>query len=117
MATAVEQCSDEAGIAWPVSIAPFHAVITPVNTKDEELVKAATQLYSQLEAAGIETLLDDRDERAGVKFNDADLIGIPYRITVGKKIKEGKVELLTRATRQSEDCALDAVVARLTAQV
>jgi prolyl-tRNA synthetase len=116
MAAAVEQHGDEAGIAWPVSIAPFHAVITPVNTKDAELVKTATQLYSQLEAAGIETLLDDRDERAGVKFNDADLIGIPYRITVGKKIKEGKVELMTRATRQSEDVAIDAVLARLTAQ-
>jgi prolyl-tRNA synthetase len=116
MAAAVEQFSDEAGIAWPVSIAPFHAVITPVNTKDEELVKAATRLYTELEAVGVEVLLDDRDERAGVKFNDADLIGIPYRITVGKKIKEGKVELMTRATRQSEDVALDAVVARLTAQ-
>nr|AUN36922.1 bacterial type prolyl-tRNA synthetase [uncultured bacterium] len=113
MAAAVELSSDEAGIIWPASIAPFHVIITPVNIKDETLVGVAEKIYDELQAAGIEALLDDRDERAGVKFNDADLIGVPYRLTVGKKIKEGKVELMTRATRQSEDVAVDAVTQTL----
>lgn len=110
MAVAVELHSDEAGIVWPAAIAPFHVVITVVNIKDQTLVEAAERIYAELEAAGVDALLDDRDERAGVKFNDADLIGVPYRITVGKKIKEGKVELMTRAARQSEDVAVDSVV-------
>ena len=110
MAAAVESSNDDAGIIWPVSIAPFHVVVTPVNIKDAEILNAAERIYSDLNAAGVEALLDDRDERAGVKFNDADLIGVPYRITVGKKIKEGKVELLARATRQSEDVSVDSIV-------
>lgn len=113
MTAVAELSNDEAGIIWPASIAPFHVIITPVNIKDETLVSAAEKIYGELEAAGIEALLDDRDERAGVKFNDADLIGVPYRLTVGKKIKEGKVELMTRATRQSEDVAIDAVTQTL----
>ncbi|HXG65175.1 MAG TPA: proline--tRNA ligase [Blastocatellia bacterium] len=117
MVAAVELYNDEAGIIWPAAIAPFHVVITPVNVKDQELLGAAEKIYAELEAAGIEALLDDRDERAGVKFNDADLIGVPYRITVGKKIKEGKVELLTRATRASEDVAVDAVIQTLRAKL
>lgn len=110
MAAAVESCHDDAGIAWPPSIAPFHVVVTPVNIKDQELFGTAQRIYDELVKAGIEALLDDRDERAGVKFNDADLIGIPYRITVGKKIKEGKVELMTRSSRQSEDISIESVV-------
>jgi len=110
IAAAVELCNDQAGIMWPASIAPFHVVVTPVNIKDPDILSAAERIYDELSAAGIETLLDDRDERAGVKFNDADLIGVPYRITVGKKIKEGKIELFTRATRQSEDVSVDTVV-------
>lgn len=113
MAAAVELHSDEAGIVWPASVAPFHVVITVVNIKDQALVEAAERIYAELEAAGIEALLDDRDERAGVKFNDADLIGVPYRVTVGKKIKEGKVELMTRAARQSEDVVVDSIVESL----
>jgi prolyl-tRNA synthetase len=113
LVAAVELYNDEAGIVWPASIAPFHTVITPVNIKDGDQFRVAQELYEQLDSAGIEVLLDDRDERAGVKFNDADLIGIPFRITVGKKVKEGKVELMTRAARQSEDVALDAVVSVL----
>jgi len=109
MAAAVESCHDDAGIAWPPSIAPFHVVVTPVNIKDQELFGTAQRIYDGLVKAGIEALLDDRDERAGVKFNDADLIGIPYRITVGKKIKEGKVELMTRSSRQSEDISIESV--------
>ncbi|HLF84332.1 MAG TPA: proline--tRNA ligase [Blastocatellia bacterium] len=110
MSAAVELYNDDAGISWPASIAPFHVVLTPVNIKDRELLAAAERIYDDLGKTGIEALLDDRDERAGVKFNDADLIGVPYRITVGKKIKEGKVELFTRATRQSEDAPVDSVV-------
>jgi len=110
MSAAVELYNDQAGISWPASIAPFHVVLTPVNIKDQELLGVAERIYDDLCKAGIEALLDDRDERAGVKFNDADLIGVPYRITVGKKIKEGKVELFTRATRQSEDVPVDSVV-------
>jgi prolyl-tRNA synthetase len=110
MSAAVELYNDQAGISWPASIAPFHVVLTPVNIKDQELLGVAERIYDDLGKAGIEALLDDRDERAGVKFNDADLIGVPYRITVGKKIKEGKVELFTRATRQSEDVPVDSVV-------
>jgi prolyl-tRNA synthetase len=110
MSAAVELFNDQAGISWPVSIAPFHVVLTPVNIKDQELLAAAERIYDELGKSGIETLLDDRDERAGVKFNDADLIGVPLRITVGKKIKEGKVELFTRSTRQSEDVPVESVV-------
>ena len=110
MSAAVELYHDEAGISWPASIAPFHVVVTPVNIKDQQLLAAAERIYDDLRKAGVETVLDDRDERAGVKFNDADLIGVPYRVTVGKKIKEGKVELFTRATRQSEDVPVDSVV-------
>jgi prolyl-tRNA synthetase len=113
MAAAVELYSDEAGIVWPVAIAPFHVIVTPVNIKDDELLSVAERVYSELEAAGIEVLLDDRDERAGVKFNDADLIGVPYRITVGKKIKEGKVELMTRAVRSSEEVAIESAASSL----
>ena len=110
MSAAVELYNDDAGIVWPASIAPFHVVVTPVNVKDNQLLEAAERLYDELGNAGLEALLDDRDERAGVKFNDADLIGVPYRITIGKKIKESKVELFTRSTRQSEDVLADSIV-------
>jgi prolyl-tRNA synthetase len=110
LAAAVESSHDDAGIIWPQSIAPFHVVVTPVNVKDSQLLDAAWRIYDALNEARVEALLDDRDERAGVKFNDADLIGVPYRITVGKKFKQGKVELLTRATRKSEDVDVDSVV-------
>jgi prolyl-tRNA synthetase len=113
LVAAVELYNDEAGIVWPPSIAPFHAIITPVNIKDSDHARISSEIYQQLEAAGIEVLLDDRDERAGVKFNDADLIGIPFRITVGKKVKDGMVELMTRATRKSDDVPLDSIVAEI----
>jgi prolyl-tRNA synthetase len=117
MVAAVELFNDEAGIIWPAAIAPFEVVITPVNVRDAALLAAAEKLYSDLAAAGLDVLLDDRDERAGVKFNDADLIGVPFRVTVGKKMKDGKVELLTRATRQAEDLAVDALVDALRARL
>jgi prolyl-tRNA synthetase len=82
--------------------------------KQDELRQAGEQLYEKLQHAGLEVLLDDRDERAGVKFKDADLIGIPYRVTIGKKIAEGVVELFDRRTKQSEDVKIAEVVQRLT---
>ncbi len=117
IAAAVESFHDKAGIAWPASIAPFHVVVTPVNIKDQELFGTAQRVYDELVKAGIEALLDDRDERAGVKFNDADLIGVPYRITIGKKVKEGKVELMTRSTRESEDVSIESVVPVIAAKL
>lgn len=114
LAAAIELHHDEAGIIFPITIAPFHIIISPLNSKDEEIRRTADQIYDQLRAIGIEVLYDDRDERAGVKLNDADLIGIPFRITVGqKKLKEGKVEFYDRATRKAEDVAVDAVVAHV----
>jgi prolyl-tRNA synthetase len=88
-------------------------VVTITNVKDEKLREEGEKLYKDLQHAGLEVLLDDRDERAGVKFKDADLIGIPYRITVGKKIAEGMVELFDRRAKQSEDAKLSEVVAKV----
>ena len=103
MAALVELHHDDAGITWPVPVAPFELVITVVNSRDVASGEAAGQLESALRGAGIEVLLDDRDERAGVKFKDADLIGIPYRITVGPKgLAEGKVELMGRRDRRTQ---------------
>jgi prolyl-tRNA synthetase len=113
MAAAIELHHDADGIIWPRAIAPFDVVVTVTNIKQQELTEAGERLYADLRRAGLEVLLDDRDERAGVKFKDADLIGIPYRITVGKKIAEGTVELFERATKQSTDVKLDEVVARV----
>jgi len=107
---AIEQNNDANGIIWPKSISPFDVVITITNIKDEKLREAAEKLYTDLRHAGLEVLLDDRDERAGVKFKDADLIGIPFRITLGKKIGDGVVELFDRRAKQSEDVKLDEVV-------
>lgn len=97
-AAAVERYHDENGIIWPVAIAPYHVVIVPVNTKDEQQMRVAEEIYEKLLSQGIEAVLDDRDERPGVKFKDADLIGFPYRITVGKTIEQGLVEFKTRST-------------------
>jgi prolyl-tRNA synthetase len=110
---AIEQNHDADGIVWPRSITPFDVVVTITNIKDEKLRDAGEKLYADLRAAGLDVLLDDRDERAGVKFKDADLIGIPYRITIGKKIGDGVVELFDRRAKQSEDAKLDDVVARV----
>lgn len=97
-AAAIEAHHDEHGIKWPLSIAPYHVVIVPVNILDEVQMKVANALYETLKNAGVEVVIDDRDERAGVKFKDADLIGFPFRITVGKTISEGLVECKIRAT-------------------
>ena len=96
MASIIEQHHDENGIVWPLSVAPYHVSVIPVNVKDEEQIKVANELYEELKAMGVEVLLDDRNERAGVKFKDSELMGIPMRITVGKKIGDGEVEFKLR---------------------
>jgi prolyl-tRNA synthetase len=113
MASAIELHHDEDGIIWPAAIAPFDAVVTVTNVKQENLREAGEKLYAELMQAGLDVLLDDRDERAGVKFKDADLIGIPRRITIGKKIADGMVELFDRRAKRSEDVPLSEVVQRL----
>jgi prolyl-tRNA synthetase len=110
---AVEQSYDKDGIIWPVAIAPYHVVIVVPNVSDSKQMEVAQQLYKELNAVGIETLLDDRNERAGVKFKDADLVGIPYRLVSGRAIKSGKVELVERATHESGEVPLDGVVSLL----
>jgi len=110
---AVEQSHDEKGIIWPRTIAPFDVVVTITNIKQDNLREAGEKLYHDLQRVGLDVLLDDRDERAGVKFNDADLIGIPYRITVGKKAADGVVELFDRRTKQSEDVKISEVIAQV----
>ncbi|MDB9538544.1 proline--tRNA ligase [Anabaenopsis tanganyikae CS-531] len=108
--SAVEQSYDKDGIIWPVAIAPYHAIVTIPNVKDAQQVEVAEKLYTELNKAGVETLLDDRDERAGVKFKDADLIGIPYRIVTGRAINNGKVEVVKRATHETQEIAIEEVV-------
>jgi len=110
---AIEQNNDADGIIWPRSVTPFDAIVTITNVKDEKVRGAGEQLYGDLQRAGLDVLLDDRDERAGVKFKDADLIGIPYRVTIGRKISDGQVELFDRRAKQSEDVSLSDVVSRL----
>jgi prolyl-tRNA synthetase len=110
---AVEQSYDKDGIIWPVAIAPYHAIICVPNVGDAAQMEVAEKLYSELNAAGIETLFDDRNERAGVKFKDADLIGIPYRIVTGRSLKDGKVEVVERATKKAEEIAIEQVLPTL----
>jgi prolyl-tRNA synthetase len=111
LTAAIEQSNDQNGFWLSASIAPFTVVVTVTNVSDIALREAGEKLAGELDAAGLDVLLDDRDERAGVKFKDADLVGIPYRINVGKKAAGGQVELVTRATATSVDVALEEVVA------
>jgi prolyl-tRNA synthetase len=111
VAAAIEQNHDEQGIVWPVPIAPFHVYLLPINVNDGVVMSAADKLYEDLGSAGLEVLLDDRDERAGVKFNDADLLGIPLRIVVsGKNIKTGKVEMKLRQETEAKLIGVDDAV-------
>ena len=110
---AIEQNHDADGIIWPKSLTPFDVIVTVTNMKDEKLRDAGEKLYQELHDAGLQVLLDDREERAGVKFKDADLIGIPYRVTIGRKIADGAVELFDRRAKQSEDVPLDDIAARV----
>jgi prolyl-tRNA synthetase len=110
LTAAVEQGNDENGFWLPSAIAPFEIVVAPVNVKDETMRTAAEDVAKKLEAKGFDVILDDRDERPGVKFKDADLVGIPFRVTVGKKVTEGTVEVVLRSTREVRDVRITAVV-------
>lgn len=110
---AIELYNDKDGIVLPVSIAPFTVVVTPVNMADEAQRLAARSIYAECKALGLDTLMDDRDERPGVKFKDAELIGIPYRITVGKKLAEGKVEIAVRAGKTMVEAAVTEAAAKV----
>ncbi|HEX3684530.1 MAG TPA: proline--tRNA ligase [Bryobacteraceae bacterium] len=110
---AIELYHDKDGMSLPASIAPFRVVITPVNYAEALQKEAADLLYAECAQAGIDALLDDRDERPGVKFKDADLIGIPYRITIGKKLTQGKIEFLERRTKASEEVLLAGAIMHL----
>jgi prolyl-tRNA synthetase len=109
LTAAVEQSNDENGFWLPPSIAPFEVVVVATNTGDEKIRSAAEGIASTLEDAGIDVLFDDRDERPGVKFKDADLVGIPFRINVGKKVTDDTVEVVQRSTRQSTDVKIPAI--------
>lgn len=110
---AVEQNYDKDGIVWPVNIAPYQAIIIVPNISDEKKVEIAEKLYLELNKAGIDTLLDDRNERAGVKFKDADLIGIPYRIVTGRSIDKGNLEIVERANKNTHEIAIDRLIPTL----
>ncbi|MGB9715225.1 MAG: proline--tRNA ligase [Thermodesulfovibrionales bacterium] len=113
-AAAIEQNHDKDGIIWPKSIAPFDVEILPLNMKDSKTVEVAEKIYQELSNEGIEVLIDDREERAGVKFKDADLIGIPTHIIIGEKnLKEGMVEIKDRKTKKSEKVEIENVVRRI----
>lgn len=113
IAAIIEQHHDEKGIIWPLEVAPYVVSIVLINQKDKTMNKVANDLYNDLNAKKIDTLLDDRDERAGVKFNDMELIGIPIRITVGKKASEGIVELKTRDGKIDTECKIEEVISTI----
>lgn len=114
LAAVIEQSHDSDGIIWPVAVAPYHVVIIPVNDREQELVDTANKLYDEISAAGLEAMLDDRGERAGVKFKDADLIGYPVRITVGaKSLARGCVEVKIRKTGEMQEIPVGDVTAWL----
>lgn len=113
LASVIEQSHDENGIIWPMSIAPFAVIIIPINTEDGDLMKTAEKLYEDLSKIH-EVLIDDRNERPGVKFKDADLTGIPIRVTIGKSFKEeGKLEIKERHSTEKEFIPMDSVQKRI----
>ena len=118
MAAAVEANHDEKGIVWPVSIAPYEVAVVPVKTDDPATVETAEDIYEGLLAAGVDTIIDDRDTRPGVKFNDVELIGIPYRVTVGPRgLESGSVEVYERRADSTRDLAVEDAVADVVATV
>lgn len=118
VAACIEQNNDANGIIWPLPLAPYQVIITPVNVNEGAVFQAAEKIYNELLAAGIEVILDDRDERAGVKFKDADLIGIPLRVTVGQKnLISGNVELKNRQTGETKIYPLTEIVAEIQKKV
>lgn len=117
LAAVLEEHSDENGIIWPVSVAPYHVHILKLSNKSDEVNRVADELYDSLMKAGFEVLLDDRDERPGSKFIDADLVGLPYRIVIGEKsLKEGQIEFVLRRTLEKEKIAPDACIQRIKEQ-
>lgn len=110
LAAVIEQNCDEGGIAWPVSVAPYHVIVVPVNSKNEKQAALAEDIYQKLLSAGIEVIIDDRAERAGVKFKDADLIGIPVRINVGKKAEDDEVEFIIRKSGEVSEMTADEAI-------
>ena len=112
LAAVVEQHNDENGIIWPESIAPYNVGVVVVNLKDESQVKLGNELYDTFKSMNVDVLLDDRNERAGVKFKDMELIGLPYRVTVGKRASEGIVEFTTRATGIKEELTVEELLNR-----
>jgi prolyl-tRNA synthetase len=112
LAAVVEQHHDENGIIWPMSVAPYHVIVTLVKPEDEAQAEAAERIYAELQKARVEVMLDDRKERPGVKFKDADLLGIPVRITVGKLAGEGKVEYKLRRDAEKEEIMIEEAIAR-----
>jgi prolyl-tRNA synthetase len=112
-AAAIEQHHDADGIVWPLPIAPLQVMVVPVNSADSRSRETSQSIHDALEASGVEVLLDDRDERPGVKFKDADLIGLPLRVTIGKALAEGQVELMTRRARRTIMVRVEEVVPRL----
>lgn len=113
MAAIVEQNADEHGINWPEIVAPFKVAIVVINPKNEKHLNYANKLYDELTEKGIEVIMDDRDQRPGVKFNDMELIGIPYRITVGRGLDNGEVELKKRTDKESVNVAIDKIVDKI----
>ncbi|MGL5616153.1 MAG: proline--tRNA ligase [Sarcina sp.] len=116
LASVIEQHHDENGIIWPMEIAPYHVVVIPANSKNEEQMQVAEEIYKKLKTMNLDVLLDDRNERAGVKFKDADLIGIPMRITVGKKVSEGEVEFKLRNGGEVETISIEDVYNKVEAE-
>ena len=110
---AVEQSYDRDGIIWPIAIAPYQVVVIVPNISDTEKMTVGEKLYEEFQQAGVEVLLDDRKERAGVKFKDSELVGIPYRVVTGRSLSEGKVEVVKRATKESQDIPIEEVVATI----
>lgn len=114
IAAAIEQNNDKDGIIWPIPIAPYHVILVPVSMKDSQVVETADKLYEELRNAGVEVIIDDRDERPGVKFKDADLVGYPLRVTVGSKtLAEGKVELRFRKSGEMELVKVEELTSRV----
>ena len=113
IASVIEQNHDDKGIIWPMIIAPYKVAIVLIDKNNDIQSEMAEKLYSNLTASNIDTILDDRDERAGVKFNDMDLIGIPIRITIGKKAKDGEVELKLRDSDEIQTVKIDDVITEI----
>ena len=116
VASIIEQHHDENGIIWPLEVAPYHVSVVAVNSKDEDQMRIATEIYEELKSMGVEALLDDRKERAGVKFKDSELMGIPMRITVGKKISDGEVEFKLRTGGENETIKIEEAKDRVRAE-